>query len=188
MKIKKIAFLSFFILSLSVLAPMILIQNGTATFNVENSSLKTNSTSSADYNIKLNITWDAKDGSKAKAIAVDDQGNFFVTGQVNGIDNTNVYVTKYNNLGTLMWNITWDSSTNDTVREITVDDWGNVYITGWNVSGSIPFLLQYRVFFSITSFIHVYLWCKKRVYELYFAPRECKAEQGISRECNRIRF
>ena len=73
---------------------------------------------------------------RANAVAVDAQGNVYVTGQ-GGIDGTDVdYATiKYNAQGVQQWLATYNgpANGNDIAGGIVVDEGGNVYVTGSSI-------------------------------------------------------
>ncbi|MCX6258077.1 MAG: GEVED domain-containing protein [Bacteroidia bacterium] len=80
--------------------------------------------------------------STGKAIAVDNNGNVYVTGSFSGTVNfpgysltssglTDIYLVKYDNNGTLQWAVKAGGISNDDGRGICVDNAGYVYITGF---------------------------------------------------------
>ena len=74
----------------------------------------------------------------AKSIAVDAQGNVYVTGEGGlGANTTSDYITiKYNTNGTRLWVATYDGpGSNDGANALTLDDNGNVYVTGRSPAG-----------------------------------------------------
>ena len=76
---------------------------------------------------------------EASAIAVDDEGNVYVTGKCESPGTYYDYVTiKYDKDGNELWvkryNGSWND--NDEASAIVVDDEGNVYVTGWSLGAS----------------------------------------------------
>jgi uncharacterized delta-60 repeat protein len=71
----------------------------------------------------------------ARAIAVDDSGNVFVTGGSLGLSSNNDYATiKYNSAGVELWVQRYNGPGNytDVAYAIAVDGQGNVYVTGYS--------------------------------------------------------
>ena len=93
-------------------------------------------------------TYDGPAGGydKARAIAVDDSGNAYVTGESEG-DNAYDYATlKYDADGNRIWTARYDgpAKASDGAVAIAVDPSGNVYVTGYSVdSGSDYATLKY---------------------------------------------
>jgi hypothetical protein len=67
----------------------------------------------------------------AAAIAVDDLGNVWVTGDSPGPETTSDYATiKYNSAGQQQWVTRYEQDGDDGARAIAIDASGNVYVTG----------------------------------------------------------
>ncbi len=104
----------------------------------------TRSTTGADYcTIKYSssgiMLWEERYNGpgnwadNARAIALDNNGNVYITGESIGIDSGTDYCTiKYSNNGIKLWDARYDgiSSENDNPTAITVDNNDNVYVTG----------------------------------------------------------
>jgi len=100
--------------------------------------LLTTATASAQVTEEWVVRFDgaATGEDRANAVAVDAQGNVYVTGQ-GGIDGTDVdYATiKYNAQGVQQWLATYNgpANGNDIAGGIAVDQAGNVYVTGSSI-------------------------------------------------------
>jgi hypothetical protein len=80
---------------------------------------------------RYNPPWNAED--YAKAIAVDTQGNVYVTGDSWGLGGNYDYATvKYNSVGQQVWVARYHGPDdgNDQANAIAIDATGNVYVTG----------------------------------------------------------
>ena len=98
--------------------------------------------------------WGPSSFTGGKGVAVDSDGNSFVTGKFMGtidfdpdpvdeefhtsIGHYDVYVCKYNINGDFLWARTWGGSLGDYNRGVDVDNDGNVYIPGY-FSNSVDF-------------------------------------------------
>jgi hypothetical protein len=84
-------------------------------------------------NVKWIATFDntAHQDDIANAIAVDYNGNVYVTGKTfNSLGNYDYCTIKYDSLGTSQWTKYYDNKYFDEATSITVDNLSNVYITG----------------------------------------------------------
>ena len=80
---------------------------------------------------------------ESHAVAVDGDGNVFVTGETNALlpgadassladgNDTNAFVAKYSNDGTLLWTVYLGGSADDAGYGIAVDSEGNAVLTGY---------------------------------------------------------
>ncbi|MCI0449358.1 MAG: SBBP repeat-containing protein [Chlorobi bacterium] len=75
----------------------------------------------------------------ARSIAVDSEGNVFITGEVwTGNFDKDYGTIKYNSTGEIVWVRTYNGpgNNNDIANSMTTDYEGNIYVTGWSRSGS----------------------------------------------------
>jgi uncharacterized delta-60 repeat protein len=80
------------------------------------------------------------DDDVAYALAIDDLGNVYVTGESYGNNDTYNYATiKYNSSGTRQWVSIYDGTGNDYAYALAIDDLGNVYITGESYGSNTSF-------------------------------------------------
>ncbi|MFN5831612.1 MAG: SBBP repeat-containing protein, partial [Bacteroidota bacterium] len=84
-------------------------------------------------NVKWIKTFDntAHQDDIANAIAVDFDGNVYITGKTfNSLGNYDYCTIKYDSLGTAQWTRFYDNKYYDEATSITVDSYSNVYVTG----------------------------------------------------------
>ncbi len=76
-------------------------------------------------------------GDAAKVIAVDDEGNVYITGESGYYLNLDFATVKYDAEGVEQWWITYDGPGNseDCATSIDLDPFGNIFITGYSRSG-----------------------------------------------------
>lgn len=88
------------------------------------------------YNPSGDIVWqkvyDSGVDEQANAIAVDGNGNIYITGRA-GQD---CLVIKYTSNGDIVWERKYDGGRIEIGRSIAVDSYGNVYITGSSIEGT----------------------------------------------------
>ena len=83
---------------------------------------------------------------EAKAIAVDDSGNVFITGSSDGTssDNQDYATIKYNTDGTQQWLGRYDGAGGgDDAYALVLDRSGNLYVTGDSRNPAVPFSYDY---------------------------------------------
>jgi uncharacterized delta-60 repeat protein len=87
------------------------------------------------YDAAGNQLWVARYGrgrSGAKALAVDKEGNVYVTGQTQGVEPTDYATIKYDTNGNQLWIATYrgPGRGEDRATALAIDAGGNVYVTG----------------------------------------------------------
>ena len=88
------------------------------------------------YVIGWTATLNNGNDDRAYGIAVDGNGNVYVTGY-SYIGSDDDYITvKYDSLGNILWADTLDNGNDDNAIDIAVDGNGNVYVTGYSRIGS----------------------------------------------------
>lgn len=110
---------------------------GNGTFDFE--TVKYNSFGFLQWSRRYNTPTNGFDW--AKSIAVDKDGNVYVTGEGGlGPNGTSDYITiKYDTYGTRLWVATYDGpGRNDAANALALDDAGNVYVTGRSPAGIDP--------------------------------------------------
>ena len=88
------------------------------------------------YRSDLNITWGNNDYDWGSGIALDNDGNIYITGDTEsfGTGSFDAFIAKYDSAGNSLLNITWGGSNSDSGSGIALDDSGNIYITGHTYS------------------------------------------------------
>jgi uncharacterized delta-60 repeat protein len=93
-------------------------------------------------------SWEVSGATYANAIAVDNLGFVYVTGDTNapGAGMYDIFLLKYSTAGTLQWQKAWGGALDDYATAIAIDTSGNVDIAGstmsFGVSGDVV-VLQY---------------------------------------------
>ena len=92
------------------------------------------------YGFKGQLLWGSRYYGSAnstdipKAIAVDNDGNVYVTGESMGMNSNLDFVTiKYNSLGTEQWRERYDGGNIDIPQAITIGPDGNIYVSGSSI-------------------------------------------------------
>ncbi len=94
-------------------------------------------------------TWGGTSDERARSVALDSQGNIYLTGSTGsfGAPSYNVFILKFDSSGGLLWQRTWGGGGGDEGYGITADSLGNIDVTGADFSfngayGSHVLLLQ----------------------------------------------
>jgi uncharacterized delta-60 repeat protein len=98
-------------------------------------TLKYNSAGEEQWAARYNNPENGSDG--AKTLAVDSQGNVYITGySLSGRRNTDYITVKYNSMGEEQWSALYNAPGNDddNVNALAIDDQDNVYVTGRSYS------------------------------------------------------
>ena len=90
-----------------------------------------------EYVIEWADTLNNGDKDYASAIAVDGNGNVYITGYFYNGSNYDYLTVKYDSLGNVIGIGAVDNGGNDYARAIAVDGNGNVYITGYSYIGAV---------------------------------------------------
>jgi uncharacterized delta-60 repeat protein len=95
-------------------------------------TIKYNPSGSEEWTARYNGPGNGDD--EARAIAVDNSGNVYVTGYSAGSGSFDYATVKYNSSGTEVWTARFNGTANsdDQTTSIAVDNSGNVYITGYS--------------------------------------------------------
>ncbi|TXT65997.1 MAG: hypothetical protein BAJALOKI1v1_340020 [Promethearchaeota archaeon] len=107
-----------------------------------------NTSASLNYNLAINTTWNATSFDVANDIAVDSNGNIYITGflgSITGLGPSDAFLAKFDKNGNHIWNRTWVKDLVDEAEAIVLDENDNIYITGYNRSllGSTAFIAKY---------------------------------------------
>ncbi|MHA1269337.1 MAG: hypothetical protein ACTSPY_06070 [Candidatus Helarchaeota archaeon] len=109
-----------------------------------------------------NRTWGGAGSEGSNAISIDVNNNIYLCGNTNSFGGLiDVFLVKYDSMGTLIWNQTWGGPDNDNGMSTIVDNSQNVYIAGLcdlaanGSSNGSAFLVKYD---SAGSFLWQSIW------------------------------
>lgn len=87
--------------------------------------------------IQLNVSWGGIGDDSAYDIIIDSESNIYVTGFTGlnlGAGSSDMFLIKFNQLGTMIWNLTWGGSDHDWGYGIALDSSEDVYVVGFTNS------------------------------------------------------
>ncbi len=104
---------------------------------------------SQNVNHQFSTAFSSSGDDRGRAVAIDDSGNSFVTGSfsnqitvggntLNSFGGTDIYITKFDVLGNVLWAKQIGGSGNDAGRDITLDSQGNIIVVGY-FNGNVDF-------------------------------------------------
>lgn len=102
----------------------------TAQFDIINANFTNNNRFVAKYNTQGIIQWVRAIPNEAYGIAIDKQGNYYLTGRFVTTTNNGIYCEKYNANGIVVWSKQSITPNFNYASSIGMDDFGNCYITG----------------------------------------------------------
>lgn len=98
-------------------------------------------------NLAFQVTWGGKGSDYPRGIAWSSQGYLYVVGYTDSFGaSTDVFLLKFDTLGSLRTQLTWGGPGDDEAYGVAVDPSGNVYATGVldaSLNGGTIFLLKY---------------------------------------------
>ncbi|RKZ26800.1 hypothetical protein DRQ20_02085 [bacterium] len=100
------------------------------------------------YMVEWMDTLDTGDNDHAYGIAIDNQGNIYVTGFSYNGSNYNYLTAKYDSAGNIIWIETLDNGSGDCAYGIAVDTEGYIYVTGGSYIGTDHDFLTIKYDFS----------------------------------------
>ena len=123
----------------------LVLANGTYYYVVVAGNVGGNSTPSNRENVTIDLfpslldwnqTWGGAAEDYGNDIAVDSNGNAYLTGHTYsyGAGSYDVFLTKFSSTGNLIWNVTWGGSSGDKGQAVTISKDNFIYITGETLS------------------------------------------------------
>jgi len=106
-----------------------------------------------------NLLWEKEfdnSNSQANSLIIDNSENIYVTGSIQDTNNTtivNIFLTKFNSEGEILWSEQWGSNQNDYGTALAIDSNNDVYLTGYtegelseatNAGGRDIFLIKFN--------------------------------------------
>ena len=104
---------------------------------------------SQNVNHQFSTAFSSSGDDRGRAVAIDNSGNSFVTGSfsnqitiggntLNSLGGRDIYITKFNVLGDVLWTKQIGGAGNDEGRDLILDDQGNVIVVGF-FNGNVDF-------------------------------------------------
>jgi hypothetical protein len=102
-----------------------------------------------NVNHQFSTSFSSSGDDRGRAVAIDNSGNSFVTGSfsnqitiggntLNSVGGRDIYITKFNVLGDVLWTKQIGGAGNDEGRDLILDDQGNVIVVGF-FNGNVDF-------------------------------------------------
>ena len=90
----------------------------------------------SSYDEEWELNWGGYQDDRGQGIVLDSLGNIYITGYTNsyGTGESDLFILKYDPLGTLMWERTWGGGEDEKGYGVILDDLENIYITGYSRS------------------------------------------------------
>ncbi len=87
------------------------------------------------YALEFDITWGGMDDDRGRDIAVDGEGNIYITGFTGETLLEDAFLAKYNSTGDKQWDLTWGGEERELAKAIVLDNGGSIYVLGMNQIG-----------------------------------------------------